>query len=156
MRQNICLMATIGVLLLEMKDTQAIQHGLEKVPEEKINEEPVLHADVERSANKELLRRGLPCPHLKAINEVIKGLANVAASTSMTSSSSSIRIPPPTSSPLRETVQTVSCGNPTSSSRRRRRRLVPPTRIFSVTPSPPRAFGPTPAKSLPSRNADAW
>ena len=76
---------------------------------------------------------------VKVINEVIKGLANVAAYLDEVIVSS--RIPPLTSSPLRDCSNRYV--NTTSSSSRRRRRSVPPTWIFSVAS--------TPAKSLPLR-----
>ena len=84
---------------------------------------------------------------VKVINGFIKDLATVAAY--LDDVIVSIWIPPLTSSPLWDCSS--SCGNGASSSRRRKRRLVPPTWIFSVTPSPPRVFDPTLEKSLPSR-----
>ena len=84
---------------------------------------------------------------VKVINEVIKGLVNVAAYLDDVI----VLDPDPSAHVLTITGLFRQCGNTAPSSRRRGRRSVPPTRIFSVTPSPPWVFGPTPVKSLPLR-----
>ena len=84
---------------------------------------------------------------VKVIHELTKVL--LTWSPTLMTSSSSTRIPPFTSSPLRSCSH--SYRNAISSSHRRTRRSVPPSGIFSVTPSPPRAFNPALTNSLLSR-----